>query len=111
MNALPMGLLLLAQVQTADAWERTFFGLDDDQRFVVIVVAIGCATGILLGTFGIISSAVDSVHRRRAEMDLKRDMIERGMSADEITKIIESAAPPEEATDRWIASWAKGKKQ
>jgi hypothetical protein len=38
---------------------------------------------------------------------MKRDMIERGMSADEITKVIEAAMPPEDATQRWIASWAK----
>jgi hypothetical protein len=42
-------------------------------------------------------------------MDLKRDMIERGMSADEIAKVIESATPPDDATQRWIASWAKKK--
>jgi hypothetical protein len=42
-------------------------------------------------------------------MDLKRDMIERGMSADEIARVIECAAPPDEATERLIASWAKKK--
>jgi hypothetical protein len=40
---------------------------------------------------------------------MKRDMIERGMSAEEITKIIESASPPEDATERWSASWGKKK--
>ena len=40
---------------------------------------------------------------------MKREMIERGMSADEITKVIEAAMPPEDATQRWIASWAKKK--
>jgi hypothetical protein len=32
------------------------------------------------------------------------------MSADEIEKIIESAAPPEDATQRLIASWANKKR-
>jgi hypothetical protein len=40
----------------------------------------------------------NSIHRRRAEMDLKREMIERGMSADEIAKVIESSAPKDECT-------------
>jgi hypothetical protein len=42
-------------------------------------------------------------------MELKRDMIDRGMSAEEIAKIIESATPPEDATQRLIASWARKK--
>lgn len=37
-------------------------------------------------------------------------MIERGMSADEIATIIESASPPEDGYQRWIASWGKQKK-
>jgi hypothetical protein len=102
MNLLDAGNLLLAQAmwEADDRWTRTFFGLGQGQRFVVIIVAIGCLTAVLLGT----------VHRRRAEMELKREMIDRGMSADEIAKVIESAAPPDDATQRWIASWGKNKK-
>ncbi|HEY3393856.1 MAG TPA: hypothetical protein VGK58_14185 [Lacipirellulaceae bacterium] len=111
MSFLDAGHLVLAQMmwEHDDPWTRTFFGLGQGQRFVVIIVAIGCATALLLGTFGIISSAINSVHRRRAEIELKREMIDRGMSADEIAKVIESAAPPEDATQRWIASWARKK--
>lgn len=112
MNFFDAGHLVLAQMmwEQHDPWTRTFFGLGQGQRFVVIIVAIGCATALLLGTFGIIASAINTVHRRRAEMELKREMIDRGMSADEIAKVIESAAPPEDATQRWIASWACKKK-
>jgi hypothetical protein len=74
-----------------------------------LIIAIGCGTGIILGTFGILSSVFTSLHRRRVETDLKRDMLDRGMSADEIAKIIESAMPPEDACQRVIASWAKKK--
>ena len=42
-------------------------------------------------------------------MDLKREMIDRGMSADEISKVVESTTPPEDATQRLIASWARKK--
>jgi hypothetical protein len=111
MNLVDAGHLVLAQMmwEQNDPWTRTFFGLGQGQRFVVIIVAIGCATALLLGTLGIITSAINTVHRRRAEMELKREMIDRGMSADEIAKVIESAAPPDDATQRWIASWAKKK--
>jgi hypothetical protein len=80
-----------------------------EHRFVLLIVGIGCGTGIILGTLGIVSGAITSVVRRRAEMELKRDMIDRGMSAEEIAKVIESATPPEDATQRLIASWAKKK--
>jgi hypothetical protein len=99
---------LLAQ-QASSGWPSILEGIDADERFVLLIIAIGCGTGIILGTFGILSGAINTIHRRRAEMDLKRDMIERGMSADEIARIIECAAPPDEATERLIASWAKKK--
>ena len=31
---------------------------------------------------------INSIHRRRAENDLKRELLERGMSADEIATVI-----------------------
>ena len=31
---------------------------------------------------------INSIHRRRAETDLKRELLERGMSADEIATVI-----------------------
>jgi hypothetical protein len=112
MNFLDAGHLLLAQMmwEQDDPWTRTFFGLGQGQRFVVIIVAIGCLTAVILGTLGIITSAINTVHRRRAEIELKREMIDRGMSGDEIAKVIESAAPPDDATQRLIASWARKNK-
>ena len=86
-------------------------GLNPGQRSAILIVAIGCATGVILGVAGIIYSAIDSLHRRRAEIGLKREMIERGMSAEEIVKVIECAPPLEDATQRWIASWADTNKK
>jgi hypothetical protein len=105
-------LSVLAHVQAVETNGQVsglLEGIDADKRFVLLIISIGCATGIILGTFGILSSVFSSVHRRRTEIDLKRDMIERGMSADEIAKVIEAEMPLEDATQRWIASWAKKK--
>lgn len=103
--------LLLAQLSPhpEDAWATTFFGLDPDKRFVLLTIAMGCLTGVICTLAVFISGTINSVHRRRLEADMKRDMLDRGMSADEITKVIEAAAPPEDGTQRWIASWAKRK--
>src|SRR6478735_1598612 len=98
--------LLLAQTGSPDL----LTGLDPEKRFALIVVVVGCATGVICTLISFISSTINSIHHRRVEADMKREMIERGMSADEITKVIEAAMPPEDATQRWIASWAKPKK-
>ncbi len=92
------------------AWSDILSGIGPDQRFGLLMIAMAFGMGCILGLAGIVSGTIGSIHRRRSEMDLKREMIERGMSADEITKIIESAPPPEDATQRWIASLAKPKK-
>jgi hypothetical protein len=86
-------------------------GLDAGQRTGILIVAIGCGTGVILGLAGIILNGVNSIHRRRTEVDFKREMIERGMSADEIVKVMECAPPLEDATSRWIASWADKNKR
>src|SRR6187431_3359171 len=102
-----MSTLLLGVPLLADWATSALSDLDPSKRFALIVVVVGCATGVICTLVGSISSTVNSIHRRRIEADMKREMIERGMSADEITKIIEAAAPPEDGTARWIASWAK----
>lgn len=85
------------------------FDFSSEQWFVIALVVIGCGTGVLISLAGITASVINSVHRRRIEESLKQDMLDRGMSAEEIVKVIESAAPPEDAAGRWIASWCKKK--
>ena len=51
------------------------------------------------------------MHRRRLENELKKEMIDRNLSSDEIATIIEAAPPPEDGLDRWIASWGEKKKR
>jgi hypothetical protein len=96
-------------VAATDHWADEFFGLGPDQRFVLILTVIGCATGIVIALTALVLSLINATHRRRIEAELKREMLDRGMSAEEVVKVIESAAPPEDATGRWIASWCKQK--
>ena len=85
-------------------------GFDPGQRLALLIISIGCGLALILGLAGIISSSISSIHRRRAETELKRDLVERGMSADEIATIIETSTSPEDATARWIATWGCKKK-
>jgi hypothetical protein len=98
---------VLAQSKGLITWINE---LEPDLRFALLVVMIGCGTGVICTVVVFVSSTITSIHGRRLDAEMKREMIERGMTADEITKILEAASPPEDATQRWIASWAKCKK-
>lgn len=100
---------LLHNMLLADWFTDMTRDMDHDQRFVLLLVEIGCATGVICTLSMLIMHTINSMHRRRVEAELKRDMLDRGMSATEIATVIESAAPPEDGTQRWIASWAKRK--
>ena len=102
---------LLAQeaAVSTDIWAETFFGLDQEKRFVLMLVAIGCVTGVICTVVGCVSSAVSSIHRRRLDHDLKQDLLDRGMSADEVAQVVE-ASPPNDFLDRWASGskkWAR----
>ena len=95
-------LSLLAQMQgpavdTTSGWVKLLEGIDADKRFVLLIIAIGCSIPIVLGGLGMITATIDAIHRRRTETDLKRDMIERGLSADEIAQVVEASAPQDSA--------------
>jgi hypothetical protein len=102
MSVLPIYVAMLAQV---DNWGNLFLGVDRDDRFPLLCVAIGCLVGII----AIIGGVVNSMHRRNLAAAIKRDMIERGMSAEEIVRVIEAAAPPEDAAQLWIATSGRKK--
>lgn len=93
----------------ADWGTSLFNDLNAGNKFALIVILFSCGTGVICTAIIFISSTITSIHNRRMDAAMKREMIERGLTADEITKIIEAASPPEDATQRWIASWAKKK--
>ena len=94
--------------QATDPWAETFFGLDADKRFVLMIIAIGCATGVICTVVGCASGVASSIHRRRAETDLKRELLDRGMNADEIARVVESTQPTD-FLERWAASCGRKK--
>jgi ABC-type dipeptide/oligopeptide/nickel transport system permease subunit len=105
-----MTVLFAQMAPASDHWADVFSGLDASRLFVLLIVVIGCVTGIILGLAGIICSALDSAHRRRLEAEMKRDMLDRGMSAEEIERVIQ-AATPEDITARMSTDAVFGKRQ
>ncbi len=96
--------LIIAQ---SDPWKNDFFGLEGEQRFVVILLVISCVTAIII-TFACVAFGVwHSLRNKQIEADIKQDMLDRGMTAEEIEQVIE--ATPKEGIDSWIATWKKNK--
>jgi hypothetical protein len=100
-------LLADTAAQAGDPWAATFFGLDPEKRFVLMIIGIGCATGILIALPSVVLNLVGNIQRHRLNMEFKREMLDRGMTADEISKVIESAPLPEDGLGRWMAGWGK----
>jgi hypothetical protein len=94
-------LALLAQAR--DEWSGVFFGLGEQERFALLIVAIACGTGVLCTAFVFLSNTINGIHRRRVAAALKREMIERGMSAEEIVSIIEAEPPLDNPGERMLA--------
>ena len=80
-------LLLLAE---NDKWSDAFFGLDQDMRFPLLVILLCSITTVVVVSIISITSTINSIHRTRTETQMKREMVDRGMSAEEINSIIEA---------------------
>ncbi|MEM6329964.1 MAG: hypothetical protein AAF790_06935 [Planctomycetota bacterium] len=92
----PHTIFVLAQSASPADYSR----LDADQWFALIVVIVGCATGAIISLAAIFAGVTTKLHRRASEVELKRDMLDRGMTAAEIAEVIE-ATPPTDFLDRY----------
>jgi len=73
---------------------------------LAVLVVIGCATAAIFTIVGCVSGVVSVVQRRRLEADLKREMLDRGMNAEEIARVVE-ATPPTNFLERQAMRWQK----
>ncbi len=61
---------------------------DAGERFPLVVVMIVFGTLALIVIVGIVATTVKSMHRHRLDDALKRELIDRGMEAEEIERIV-----------------------
>jgi hypothetical protein len=87
------GLLAQASESAHDPWADFLFGFDNEQRFALIIVALGCVTGVIITLACIASASITKAHQRRIETELKREMLDRGMSAEEVAQVVEASVP------------------
>jgi hypothetical protein len=62
--------------------------IEPDDRFALCVVSIVFGVIALVFTIGLVSHTVHSIHQARLENTLKRELLDRGLSVDEIAKVI-----------------------
>lgn len=105
-----LALLGQAGPPNPDPWSGIFFGLEPGHRFAVLIVTIGCVTGIICTVVGCVTSMLSSQERVRTEAELKRELIDRGMTAEEIAQVVE-AAPPKDFLERWADAQGKRKRK
>jgi len=60
----------------------------------VLGIIFGCLSGVAIVMTTVITAAWRSVRVRDAELDLKQQMLEKGMSADEIERVMKASAYP-----------------
>jgi hypothetical protein len=99
LRALPM-TSLWENVTVAAQAAPNYFGFGRQEWFFLLSVATACITGIAIAAIAMISGTVAKTQRTRLEAEMKREMLDRGMSADEIAKVIK-ATPPNDFLDRW----------
>ncbi|MBX9656192.1 hypothetical protein K2Y11_21460 [bacterium] len=58
----------------------------------VLGIIFGCLSGVAIVMTTVITAAWRSVRVRDAELDLKQQMLEKGMSADEIERVVKASA-------------------
>jgi hypothetical protein len=78
------------------SWLTSF---DNEQRFVLIIIGIVFGTIAVLSLTGIIAGTFKGIREKQIDADLKRDMLDRGMTAEEIGKILGSQYT------HWMGNW------
>jgi hypothetical protein len=88
---------------TVFAQEGNFYtNLDKGAQAGLLFAVLIAATVIVITLWCVAWTFGHSMHRHRLEAELKRDMLDRGMSADEVAKVIEATAP-QGVAERWVA--------
>jgi hypothetical protein len=82
--------LLLAQ-STGDRLQA-LLQIDPDERFPLLVVCVVFAVGLMVATVAIVGGLIHSYQRRRLEVDFKRELLDRGLSPEEVARIVEASS-------------------
>ena len=73
----------------------------DPQAFFALLIPL-CAVGgtVIVGIVALITKHLRSVRQREIDATLKQEMIARGMSADEIERVLAAKSVPDSKTSK-----------
>jgi hypothetical protein len=69
--------------------------IQPDERFALCITSVVVGLTAVVCIIGLISHTVGKIHRTRVEAALKRELLDRGLSAEEIVNIVEASASPQ----------------
>lgn len=98
-------MIVFEPLFAVDTVSSFFSDWDPEYRLALVIVGIGCGTLTLLVLGGITAGVWGSTREKQIEAELKRDMLDRGMTAEEIQQVIE--AQPKSGFDKWMSTWCK----
>ena len=81
--------LLLADI--GDNWLRSLVDVSPNDRFSLLVVAIVFGTALSIVLTLTIGLLVRSVRLRTQELEFKRDLLDRGLSPEEVARVVEAS--------------------
>lgn len=83
-------VLLLAQ-ESANSW-NFLSGMRSGDMTGAIIVGVSCLTAILITSVIVISASASAIAKHREEVDLKREMLDRGMSPEDIERVLRAGS-------------------
>lgn len=90
----------VASQSSDNPWVSLLAGFDSDHRFVLLIVLLLSVVGVLITAISVAAHTIGTIQRRNCEARLKQDMLDRGMTAEEIATVVEST-PPTDFLERW----------
>lgn len=82
-------------------------GFDADQRFVLVIIGMSLATAVLIAVGCTIAGVWQSIRKREAELELTRDLLDQGKTAEEIERIVRPGDPWSRSVEHWATGGKK----
>ena len=73
---------------------QSIIGIPTPFNMIVLIVLFGSVAGVMTG----IASQIRKYGCHRQDVDFKRELVDRGLSADEIERIVQAKSPEHAAT-------------
>jgi hypothetical protein len=84
-------LFALPLADSTDSWLRSLVDVSPNDRFSLLIVAIIFGTALTIVLTLTIGLLLRSVRLRTQELEFKRDLLDRGLSPEEVARVVEAS--------------------